>query len=224
MKAWQCTVCKYVHKGELPPEKCPVCGVGSEKFVEVELDPETGKPIAAPKKKAPEPAASATAAPREAPKPPPEDAQPAEPETGFEKAKALMIQHHAHPVLVHTPNGLLPVSVILFILAWLFNAPLLMKVGAINLIFVFLSLPLVLYTGVVEWEKKYMKADTLIFKLKITAAALTTAACIISLAWLWMDSQVLFSPRGWVFLLVNLVMMAGAVVAGHIGGKLVFKD
>ena len=26
MKAWQCTVCKYIHRGETPPEKCPVCG------------------------------------------------------------------------------------------------------------------------------------------------------------------------------------------------------
>lgn len=27
-----CQVCGYVHEGDNPPEKCPVCGVGPEKF------------------------------------------------------------------------------------------------------------------------------------------------------------------------------------------------
>lgn len=34
-KIWRCTVCNYEHVGEAPPEKCPVCGVGAEKFIEV---------------------------------------------------------------------------------------------------------------------------------------------------------------------------------------------
>ena len=67
MKAWQCSVCKYVHKGDTPPAKCPVCGVGKEKFVEIELDEETGKPVA-PSAKKPKaaPAAQAEAQPTEA--------------------------------------------------------------------------------------------------------------------------------------------------------------
>ena len=28
-----CSVCGYVHEGETAPEKCPMCGVGAEKFV-----------------------------------------------------------------------------------------------------------------------------------------------------------------------------------------------
>lgn len=36
MKKYICTVCGYVHEGERPPEKCPICGVGSEKFKEQE--------------------------------------------------------------------------------------------------------------------------------------------------------------------------------------------
>lgn len=35
MRKWVCTVCKYEHIGEQPPEKCPICGVGPEMFVEV---------------------------------------------------------------------------------------------------------------------------------------------------------------------------------------------
>jgi rubrerythrin len=32
MKKWVCTVCGYVHEGDAPPEKCPVCKVPAEKF------------------------------------------------------------------------------------------------------------------------------------------------------------------------------------------------
>ncbi len=32
MKKWRCNVCGYVHEGDQPPEKCPVCGVGPEEF------------------------------------------------------------------------------------------------------------------------------------------------------------------------------------------------
>ncbi|MFZ3101895.1 MAG: flavin reductase [Desulfitobacteriaceae bacterium] len=31
-KKWRCTVCGYVHTGETPPDICPVCGVGPERF------------------------------------------------------------------------------------------------------------------------------------------------------------------------------------------------
>ena len=34
MKKFVCTVCGYVYEGEIAPEKCPVCGVGAEKFME----------------------------------------------------------------------------------------------------------------------------------------------------------------------------------------------
>jgi len=29
---WVCSVCKYVHYGPTPPEKCPLCGVPASKF------------------------------------------------------------------------------------------------------------------------------------------------------------------------------------------------
>lgn len=36
MKVWKCTVCGYIHRGEMPPDKCPNCGALKEKFVQVE--------------------------------------------------------------------------------------------------------------------------------------------------------------------------------------------
>lgn len=32
MKQWRCVICGYIHVGNTPPEKCPVCGAGSEHF------------------------------------------------------------------------------------------------------------------------------------------------------------------------------------------------
>ena len=34
MKKWVCPVCGYVYEGDVPPEKCPLCGVPGEKFLE----------------------------------------------------------------------------------------------------------------------------------------------------------------------------------------------
>ena len=34
MKKFVCIICGYVHEGDCPPEKCPICGAGAEKFKE----------------------------------------------------------------------------------------------------------------------------------------------------------------------------------------------
>lgn len=36
MAKWICSVCGYVHEGDQPPEKCPVCGAPADKFKKVE--------------------------------------------------------------------------------------------------------------------------------------------------------------------------------------------
>ena len=38
MKKWVCKVCGYVHEGDTPPEKCPTCKVGPDKFEEMKAD------------------------------------------------------------------------------------------------------------------------------------------------------------------------------------------
>ena len=34
MKRYVCSICGYVHEGDAPPEKCPQCGAGADKFAE----------------------------------------------------------------------------------------------------------------------------------------------------------------------------------------------
>jgi len=214
---WQCSVCKYIHRGDKPPEKCPVCSVGSNRFGEID---EASIPEKMPKRK--RPVAKAGSAGPETDEG--RDSKPVIKETGFEKIKSLLVRHHAHPVLVHSPNGLLPVTVILWLMAWIFDYDLLAKAAFINLVFVVAALPFVIFTGILEWEKKYGKAWTMIFQLKIFAAALTMLSCIISLVWYLADPLILSSSKAWVFILISILMTLTAGIAGHLGGKLVFKD
>ncbi len=218
MKFWQCSVCKYIHEGEQPPEKCPVCGVDKSKFVEIDE-------ASIPENKRKKRPAEALPKPH---KPPVEEQAPPQPPapapTLRGKIESLLVKHHAHPVSVHTPNGVLPMAVVLYVLAWLFNAKILATAAMISQIFVLISLPFVVYTGTLEWRTKYNAAMSSVFKLKIVAAALTCATCVISFFWYVSDPGLLTSPRAWVFILVNILMLACAGIAGHIGGKLVFKD
>ncbi len=46
MTKWVCTVCGYIHEGEQPPEKCPVCKQPAEKFKKMEEEKEVKNPYA----------------------------------------------------------------------------------------------------------------------------------------------------------------------------------
>ncbi len=49
MKEYICTVCGYIHKGELPPDfVCPVCGAGRDAFREVGAEEERAVPAQKP--------------------------------------------------------------------------------------------------------------------------------------------------------------------------------
>ena len=211
MKVWQCSVCKYIHRGNMPPAKCPVCNVGSKKFKEIAESSIPEKIIRrnqSPKKKTGnQPLPQESKVSKEAP------VVDLDKKTFFDNMKNFLIKHHAHPVSVHTPNGILPVAVLLWVLSWIFDSQLMAKVAAINMIFVIVALPFVIFTGVLEWQKKYNSAMTLIFKLKILSAALTTVTCAISLIWYFLDPNILITPKGWIFIVINVIMLAAAGIA-----------
>lgn len=225
MAFWQCTVCKYIHEGDAPPEKCPICGVPASKFVEIDAQEAERQ---AELKKARKAAKKTVSTPGEAMDKKPDAGQPSgdedQPRTLFQKISGLMVHHHAHPVSVHIPNGVLPVVVAVFFLSWIFDSPLLAKVGMINLIFVVAALPFVIFSGVIEWKVTYRQAMTPVFMLKIGAAAVTAGCCVINLIWILAVPGIMDTPQSWAFMLINVIMIASAGVAGHIGGKLVFKD
>jgi hypothetical protein len=211
MKKWRCTVCGYIHAGDEPPEKCPVCGVDKNKFEEIIEE-------------APVQEEEAKEEPIEKPIP---DVKP-EPAVvapyGF--VTGQLLKHHAHPISVHVPNGVLPVSFIFIILATFFGFISLGTAALCNMVFVVISLPFVLFSGYVEWKNRYQGLMSGLFIIKITAAAIVTVTAVLLVIWWAIDPGVLQAPSlaRKVFIFVSVIMLAAAGIAGHIGGKLVFKD
>ncbi|MBW2247437.1 MAG: rubredoxin [Deltaproteobacteria bacterium] len=209
MRKWQCTVCGYIHEGDEPPEECPVCGADRSKFIEIVSE---------------EPVETQTDQPESEDK-----NMDSKPESPIFRPKLnpiydLMLKHHVHPISVHIPNGVLPASVIFIVLAALFNFSGLSQAAFYNLIFVVLTLPLVLFSGYIEWQKKYKGQLTRLFKTKILCAAVVSLTAVILMVWLFIDPQASTSSSNLLFLLINFVMLAAAGIAGFIGGKFVFKN
>lgn len=219
MKNWQCSVCRYIHKMEDLPDKCPVCNAPASKFQKMdETSISETKSSDRTSDNKPTFNNSSEGNIKQNAK------QSYFNNKRLEKIISFMIRHHAHPVSVHTPNGILPASVLLFILSWIFDLELLSKAGFINLIIVLISIPVVICTGLLEWQQKYNKAMTSIFKIKMTAAAITTITSIMVMVWYILNPSVLSEPKAWLFIGLNMIMLASAGIAGYIGGKLVFKD
>jgi len=211
MKKWRCTVCGYVHVGDEPPEKCPVCGADKSKFEEIiEEIPVEEKSEEDDTLKEPEPAALPLS-------------------TGggpYHFVISQLLKHHAHPISVHIPNGVLPVSFIFIILATIFGFISLGTAALCNMAFVVISLPFVLFSGYIEWKNRYQGLLSSLFIAKIAAAAIVTVTAVLLVVWWVVDPGVLQAPSlaRKIFIFVSFIMLAAAGIAGHIGGKLVFKE
>ncbi len=217
MKKWRCTVCGYIHEGEEPPEICPVCGADRSKFVEIVAE-ENGEKKSKTKVDPLEPETEANVA--DAP------GTTLDPLSKYDRIYQLMVKHHVHPISVHIPNGLLPVSVLFIFLAVIFKFTGLSQAAFYNLIFVVFSMPLVLFSGVIVWQKKYNGAMTTLFLTKMICGGVVSLTAMILVVWSIVDPGVLSltSTHLVAFLFVNMVMLGAAVTAGFLGGKLVFRD
>ena len=102
MKKWECTVCGYIHEGDEPPDECPICSADKSMFVEV-IEEQPAQEEQTVKE---EPVVSA--------------APPATEPTFLAKAYAFatnqILRHHLHPIMVHTPNGVLPMALIFLLM------------------------------------------------------------------------------------------------------------
>lgn len=205
MKVWKCTVCGYKHKGDEPPEKCPVCGADKSKFIDVTAE--------------------------EAP-PPPAPPKP-EPEAPLSRREKLLLKlsgpmgkFHAHPIAVHIPNGVLPLSVLFIILAMVFKCPAFDTAAFVNMFFVLVTMPLVIFTGYVDWRFRYNSTQSAVFMTKIACAIIVTILAGFLVLWRTFVPNVLSPEYGgrFAYVFVHFAMLAAATVAGFLGGKVVFKD
>ncbi len=227
MKKWRCTVCNYIHTGKEPPEKCPVCGADKSKFVEI--SPEEARQYEE-KQKNSNAGSSGAKATGNGPKQPgasQADSAGAAPASGLRGfIERQLIVHHAHPVTVHVPNGVLPIVVLFMLIAAVFASETLAWSAFYFTLVVVLSMPVVMYTGYNEWQRKYGGSRTTLFMIKILAAAVVAVSSLLVVIWYFINPDVIFAgaARRGGFLLLNLIMLGATGVAGFIGGKLVFKD
>lgn len=208
MKKWECTVCGYIHEGEEPPDECPVCSADKTLFIEVAVDTPPGEE---------NPGQVAQS-----------DPAPAMPPTLFGKAytlaSELIVKHHLHPIMVHTPNGILPMVLVFLLLTAFFGLPLFETAALYSFVFVLISMPLVLFTGYEVWQKRYRGALTPIFKTKIVAAGMSVILLFSLIIWRAVQPDIMTTASNgrWVFLFLSFVLVGAVGAAGHMGGKLVF--
>jgi uncharacterized membrane protein/rubredoxin len=217
-KKWYCTVCGYVHTGPEPPEKCPVCGAAKEYFVALGSD---GKPIGEPD--IPDTEEDIL----------PKIVQSGKQESPKKKSSSLLdmfgrlvLKFHLHPITVHFPNGILPAVLVFLGLGFYFNIVVLETVAYYNMIFALITLPVVLLTGYLEWQKRYKGIKTAVFITKIICGLVVLCSVNILVFWRLLDPTVFAegSPYRLIYLGIAGVMVAAAGISGHLGGKLVFAS
>ncbi|WP_459903806.1 DUF2231 domain-containing protein, partial [Desulfosarcina cetonica] len=138
----------------------------------------------------------------------------------------MLTKFHGHPISVHIPNGLLPVAVLFVFLSAIFSINGMAMAAVYNLGVVALSMPLVLFTGWVDWQNRFNGARTHVFNVKIACGITVTVTSWILFIWLLISPEVVTTgqaPRV-AFFVINLIMLGAAATAGWYGGKLVFRE
>ncbi len=132
---------------------------------------------------------------------------------------------YAHPMFVHFPQALFPVSFASFLLYLATGIPE-FEVGAfVAAGFGAVASPVTTLTGFVDWKVRYKGYMTSVFRIKIVGAFLLIALSIpaVLLRWLAPEAVVLpLSGTGWLYAALLAACTATCVVLGHYGGKLVF--
>ncbi len=132
---------------------------------------------------------------------------------------ALVLKFHLHPIMAHTPNGVLPMALIFLLLGLVFGKTGFETASFFSFVFVLLALPAVILTGYLEWQNRYKGAKTKIFGAKIGASIVVLATLTVLVVWRIADPGVATSASRWIYFLVGLIMVGAVGLAGHIGGK-----
>jgi len=199
MKKWICTICKYTHAGELPPDKCPICGAPASAFMLISED-----------------ASSSAGTPSS-------DGLP----LFIYKSRllsALARKFHIFqfkPITVHFPNGLIPTSFLFLLLTFFFDGRCIDLASFYLLCVATTAGPFAVATGIYNWRTRYKSAITAKLMFKLYGGIVFTVLGILTIAWrLLYPGLVTSSPL--FYLCLNFVLLTLVTVLGHIGGSLVF--
>lgn len=220
-KQWKCLVCGYIHTGPEAPDVCPVCGADKSQFIPVEV--EAASKAVQPKKPVPTSEKTTDAAARV-------HSQQSVTRTShsiFQLSARieLITRLHGHPIAVHIPNGVLPLSFLFTLLAVAFKSEAFATAASYNIGFVCLSMPIVVITGFIDWYNRFNARWAKIFSIKLACGILVgTLSLIIALMWFIQPAiYQKFSAQLILFLALNVINLITAAVAGYYGGKLVFN-
>ena len=226
---WLCTVCKYIHEGDAPPDICPVCGAPWSKFI-----PHTEEEGSTDKidrwrcvvcnhislgKKAPQ-TCPICGSGRE--KSRLETKSPVHNHRGF---SGLVERLHLHPVTAHLPNGALPLALIAWVVYLLSGEFTLERASFYLMLVAVASMPVTFFSGLSDAKHRFKTTTTGIFPKKKF--------------WSWVLITIGFGLvfwrllAGWnnvpqstieVALYTGLLLAETAIAArlGNLGGKLVF--
>ncbi len=207
MKYWKCSVCGYIHEGDYPPIKCPICGADRTKFIEIsKKEGKKAKKDFEQKNK--------------------KNKNKENKSLSISLVEKLMTTLHVHPVSVHIPNGVLPMVIIFLILGYFFKKKSFIDASFYGLIYVTISMSVVLYTGFFDWKTNYNKILNKYFLAKIFSGFIVFITGLILIIWKLVDPEVssISSPNFDVFLIIHIIMLLFALLAGFLGGKLVFNS
>ncbi len=130
-----------------------------------------------------------------------------------------------HPIFVHFPQGLFPVSCAVFLL-YLATGARDFEVGAFLMAAAgAAAAPVTAFTGFLDWKIRYKGYMTSVFRIKIVGAFVLMALSIPAVLLRFLAPEVAALPlSGWGFAYAGLLAacVATCVVLGHYGGKLVF--
>lgn len=234
MSNWECSVCGYIHKEGGAPEKCPACA---------SLQQEEGKTSGAERgeeeKKMAKPVKTGSGAPEKMSvrewDPEPTEAEKAaaaaamaaaEPQPTFlDKIGGLVLNLHLHPFFVHFPSGILPAALVFLGIAFYLKIPVMEKVAYCNFVAVLVTLPFVILTGYMEWQKRYNGVGRAAFIIKIICSIIVLLGTGVLVFWplIALETLAAGSPNQLIYLGVGGGVVVAAGISGYLGGKFVFQ-
>jgi len=214
LKRWRCSVCGYLHTGDTPPEVCPVCGVGSEKFVLIEESAPSSEPVVATEANPKEDEPPEVKAPEDKPAP----------SKIMNFIGEMQASFKPHPVMAHFPNALIPTLGLFLAITVVLRVKTLDHGIYLLLGVICLSAILTLATGIYSWQRHFGGARSKIFHRKLILGVCLVLICL-EMFYLRFSQAELFTRFG-IPTFFFLILAAGALfcvtLLGHYGGILVF--